>query len=88
MQASINALHCDLFLLIGTSGLVQPATSFAKEAKSNGAFVVEINTEGTPLSVVADLVFEGSCDDILRQIDQSRTSEKARDLNTPSVAKR
>ena len=88
MQASINALHCDLFLLIGTSGLVQPAASFAKEAKSNGAFVVEINTEGTPLSVVADAVFEGSCDDILRQIDQSRTSEKARDLNTPSVAKR
>jgi len=86
IQASINALHCDLFLVIGTSALVQPAASFAREAKSNGAFVVEINTARTALSAVSDVVFQDSCDEILRQINQSRTY-KGCDLNTPSVAK-
>ena len=75
MQASISALHCDLFFVIGTSALVQPAASFAQAARSNGAFVVEVNTERTPISDIANAVFDGSCDDILNQIDQARAVE-------------
>jgi NAD-dependent deacetylase len=47
----------DVFLVIGTSGLVQPAASFAQIAKSAGATVVEINPDDTPTTPIADLVF-------------------------------
>ncbi|HET8760536.1 MAG TPA: NAD-dependent deacylase [Nitrospiria bacterium] len=47
----------DVFLVIGTSGLVQPAASFAQIAKSAGAAVVEINPDDTPTTPIADLAF-------------------------------
>jgi NAD-dependent deacetylase len=47
----------DVFLVIGTSGLVQPAASLAGVAKTGGATVVEINPDATPNTSVADLVF-------------------------------
>ncbi|CUS02228.2 NAD-dependent protein deacylase [Candidatus Promineifilum breve] len=40
----------DLFLTVGTSGIVQPAASLPLEAVEAGALVVEINPETTPLS--------------------------------------
>ncbi|MFZ5875006.1 MAG: SIR2 family NAD-dependent protein deacylase [Nitrospirota bacterium] len=45
----------DVFMVIGTSGLVQPAASFAQIAKSAGAIVVEINPDDTPTTPIADL---------------------------------
>jgi NAD-dependent deacetylase len=36
---------CDLFLSIGTSGTVYPASSFVFEAKNTGAYAVELNLE-------------------------------------------
>lgn len=47
----------DVFLVIGTSGLVQPAASLAQVAKSAGSTVVEINPDSTPTTSLADLVF-------------------------------
>jgi NAD-dependent deacetylase len=47
----------DVFLVVGTSGLVQPAASFAQIAKSAGATIVEINPDDTPTTPIADLVF-------------------------------
>ncbi len=47
----------DVFLVIGTSGLVQPAASLAGVAKTSGATVVEINPDATPATSIADLVF-------------------------------
>lgn len=47
----------DVFLVIGTSGLVQPAASLAGVAKTGGATVVEINPDATPNTSLADLVF-------------------------------
>jgi len=40
----------DVFLLVGTSGIVYPAASFPLYAKENGAYVIEINKEKTVLS--------------------------------------
>ncbi|GAB4553879.1 MAG: NAD-dependent deacylase [Phycisphaerales bacterium] len=45
---------CDVFVSIGTSGLVQPAASFADAAASRGARVFEVNLEPTPLTLRAD----------------------------------
>ncbi len=44
------AQRCDLFMLVGTSGIVYPAASIPGIARQNGAFVLEINQERTDLS--------------------------------------
>ncbi|HWP99301.1 MAG TPA: NAD-dependent deacylase [Vicinamibacterales bacterium] len=69
MDAALAALACDVFLAIGTSAVVQPAASLLGEARRHGAFVVEINVEGTPATALADAVLRGSADDILPRLD-------------------
>ena len=46
----------ELFLAIGSSLVVEPAASFPRVAKRNGASLVIINREPTPLDENADLV--------------------------------
>lgn len=41
---------CDLFVAIGTSGLVYPAAGFVQEARSHGAQTLEINLDVTETS--------------------------------------
>lgn len=48
------ARHCDLFLSIGTSGIVHPAASLPFTAKNSGAYLLEIDPEPTLLSSYAD----------------------------------
>ncbi|WP_448588316.1 SIR2 family NAD-dependent protein deacylase [Thermocrinis sp.] len=50
------ATRCDVFLVIGTSGVVYPAGYLPFVAKEHGARVVEINLDRTPISDMADLV--------------------------------
>ena len=54
--AQTAAAQCDVMLVIGTSSLVQPAASLSMFAAHNGAKVIEINPEATPLTHSADLV--------------------------------
>jgi NAD-dependent deacetylase len=46
---------CHLMLVVGTSAVVQPAASLPLFAKQNGAALVEINPQSTPLTDYADL---------------------------------
>ena len=55
-RAQQAAMECDLFLSIGTSTMVYPAAELPFIAGSNGATVVEINPDFTPLSKLADFV--------------------------------
>jgi len=55
----------ELFFSIGTSALVHPAASMPMAAKRNGAYLVEINLDPTPLSEMADCVFHGKSGEIL-----------------------
>ena len=41
---------CDVMLVIGTSATVQPAATMPFIAKDNGAFIIEMNPEPTPLT--------------------------------------
>ena len=50
------ALACDLFLAVGSSLVVRPAASLPVLAKRNGATLVILNREPTPLDPLADLV--------------------------------
>jgi len=46
IQSAVDAAtSCELFLVIGTSGVVQPAASLASMAREAGAWVVEVNPE-------------------------------------------
>ncbi|MBM6579988.1 Sir2 family NAD-dependent protein deacetylase [Microvirga sp. BT689] len=47
---------CDLFLVVGSSLVVYPAAAFPAFAKENGAHLVIVNREPTPLDEAADLV--------------------------------
>ncbi len=52
--AAEAAESCDLFLVVGTSGVVEPAASLARLAARSGAKVWEVNPEATPLTPFCD----------------------------------
>ena len=72
MRARRATLACDLFLAIGSSLVVQPAATFPLLARQNGAKLVIINREATPLDDDADLVLRGDIGDLLEPICRSR----------------
>ncbi len=55
LQAAFDAAcSCQVMLVIGTSGVVEPAASLPRVAKQSGAWVIEINVETTPISRYTD----------------------------------
>ena len=73
LQQSIRAAAAaDLFLVVGTSALVYPAASLPVVAKRNGARVIEINPDPTPLSEIADLTLSGKAGEILGKLRSKR----------------
>ena len=63
------AFSCDLMLVVGTSAVVQPASLMPVYAKQNGAKVVEINPERTPLTAeISDYLIRGEAGDIMNRI--------------------
>ena len=67
-QANQKIIESDLFISIGTSGMVWPAASFPSLAKSSGSFCIEINPEETELSKLYDHVIRLSASDALDQL--------------------
>ncbi len=66
LEQSYAALQgCEVLLIIGTSGVVYPAASFAPVAKDHGAFVVELNLETTSNSSVVDVSFQGRAKELV-----------------------
>jgi NAD-dependent deacetylase len=66
LEKTYRALEtCQVLLIIGTSGLVQPAASMGARAKQHGAFVAELNLEATPQSGIYDLVLQGRAGELL-----------------------
>ncbi len=56
VRAEEETAGCDLFLVLGSSLVVTPAALFPVKAKRNGARLVILNREETPLDEIADLV--------------------------------
>lgn len=65
------AEQADVFLCVGTSGVVYPAASLPSIAKRSGGYLVEINVERTDLSPIADEVLLGRSGEILPALLQS-----------------
>ena len=69
MEAAFQAAReCDVFLSIGTSGLVQPAASLPPVAIEQGAVVVEINPNPTPLTPYMNYVLAGPAGVVLPEL--------------------
>lgn len=49
------AATCDLFLIVGTSGVVSGGYGFTELAKAAGALIIEVNPEESELSYMVDL---------------------------------
>jgi len=62
------ASRADVFLIVGTSALVHPAASLPEVAGEQGALVVEVNPELTPLSGLVDLRLAGPSAALLPRI--------------------
>jgi NAD-dependent deacetylase len=50
-----ESARAEIFIAVGTSGLVQPAASLPLAAKQGGAYLIEVNPEPTLISDMADL---------------------------------
>ena len=69
LEAAVEAARgCEVFFSIGTSGVVQPAASLAHAARNQGAVVVEVNAEPTPLTSKANYAFHGKSGEILPEL--------------------
>lgn len=66
--AAEAASSCDLLLSVGTSSLVYPAAALPFEAQENGAVLVEVNPDETPLTAHADHLLRGPAGEMLPRL--------------------
>jgi NAD-dependent deacetylase len=67
-KAQELAAQSEVFFSIGTSAVVEPAASLPFIAKGNGAYIVEINIENTPISQSVDEFIKGPADQVLPEL--------------------
>ena len=59
----------DVFLIIGTTGMVIPAAYIPQQAKRNGVTIIEINTQETQYTnTITDIFLQGKASEILGQL--------------------
>lgn len=64
-QSFTAVRNCDLFISVGTSGTVEPAASYLRDAKGHGAATLEINRDPTPNTGIVDVALQGPSGRIL-----------------------
>lgn len=62
------AAQADLVLVVGTSGVVEPAASVARVARQAGASVIEINPDESLLTAIADVSIRGAAAQVLPRL--------------------
>ena len=67
-RALVASIGCEVFVVIGSSLVVHPAAQFPLIAKENGASLVIVNRDPTPLDSRADLCLRGDIGDILAHV--------------------
>jgi NAD-dependent deacetylase len=65
LRAEHAATHCDLMLVVGTSGMVYPAAGLASMARNAGAGVLIVNPHASDLDEVAHQCLRGTAATIL-----------------------
>lgn len=70
-RAFASAQECDVLLVIGTSGLVQPAASIPSLAKQAGAMVAQINLMSSQLDSVCTWSIRGAAGEVMSSLLQT-----------------
>jgi len=64
-----EAKNADVVLIIGTTGLIVPASTIPHIAKQNGAKIIEINVESSEYTEsVTDIFLQGKASEIMKQL--------------------
>jgi NAD-dependent deacetylase len=74
--AVIAAKACDLLVSVGTSSVVYPAAALPEIALEQGAVVLEINPEETPLTKRSSYHLRGTAGALLPQVVAMREAER------------
>ena len=80
-EAEALAVSCDVMLVIGTSGIVDPAASLPIAARDSGATVVEINTETSELSHAVDVFLKGQAGELVPALVDAVEGRSSADVN-------
>lgn len=71
MNSFAEADKADVFLLIGTTGLVQPAAYIPYKAKQNGAKIIEVNPERTAYTEeITDIFLKGKAGEVMTKLNE------------------
>ncbi len=69
MEGAFSAAQdCEVMIVVGTSGIVQPAASLPIIAKQSGAKLLEVNLDSTPFSALADCSIQGKAGEMLPKL--------------------
>ncbi len=75
-QAVYEAEHADIFLVLGTSGVVWPAASLPNDAKRAGASIIEINATECSFPQLDDYFILGKTGEVLPLIVEKVRQKK------------
>lgn len=67
-RAWAEAICCDAMLVVGTSGLVQPAASLPQRAQSAGSPIIEVNPMPSAITPLASIFLQGPGGEVLPQV--------------------
>ena len=67
-EAYESSLQCEAMLVVGTSGVVQPAASLPRLVSRSGSMVIDVNPEPDEISATADLFLKGRGGKVLPQL--------------------
>jgi NAD-dependent deacetylase len=66
--ASLAAANTDVMLVVGTSGVVQPAANLPFVAKRQGAIIIEFNPVESEITPIADVWLQGPSGEMLPRV--------------------
>lgn len=76
-EAAAAAHGCDVMLVVGTSGLVYPASQLPLVANQAGASVIDVNPEPGPISSIADIFLQGKSGEVLPALARAVREHRA-----------
>ncbi|UCF05141.1 MAG: NAD-dependent deacylase [bacterium] len=60
-----ESARCDTFLVVGTSGMVQPAALLPQVARNAGALLIEVNETPSEITPIVDIFLQGKAGETL-----------------------
>ncbi|MDE0462489.1 MAG: NAD-dependent deacylase [Caldilineaceae bacterium] len=76
-EAARAAHRCSVMLVVGTSGLVYPASQLPLIARQAGASVIDVNPEPGPISSIADIFLQGKSGEVLPALVRAVADRRA-----------